>query len=135
MKKMISVLLFISMALACIVPLSASEIKPYYEGVTSGAAALSISNFGIATCTTAFDLRYALVEADIEMQLLRFEASGWEEVKTWEEHYGASEKRSLVLNKLYAVADGIYKVYVIADIETTAGSDHLEMGSNIEEYP
>ena len=135
MKRLISIVLFMSMVLACIVPLSASEISLYYNGVYSGAAMLSISNFGIASCTTTFDLRYPLVEADIEMQLLRFESSGWEEVKTWEEHFGESQKRALVLEKLYAVGDGIYKVNVIADIETTAGSDHLEMGSNIEEYP
>lgn len=135
MKRLISIVLFMSMVLACIVPLSASEISLYYNGVSSGAAMLSISNFGIASCTTTFDLRYPLVEADIEMQLLRFESSGWEEVKTWEEHFGESQKRALVLEKLYAVGDGIYKVNVIADIETTAGSDHLEMGSNIEEYP
>ena len=135
MKRLISIVLFMSMVLACIVTLSASEISLYYNGVSSGAAMLSISNFGIASCTTTFDLRYPLVEADIEMQLLRFESSGWEEVKTWEEHFGESQKRALVLEKLYAVGDGIYKVNVIADIETTAGSDHLEMGSNIEEYP
>ena len=135
MTRLISIILYMSMVRACIVPLSASEISLYYNGVSSGAAMLSISNFGIASCTTTFDLRYPLVEADIEMQLLRFESSGWEEVKTWEEHFGESPKRALVLEKLYAVGDGIYKVNVIADIETTAGSDHLEMGSNIEEYP
>lgn len=135
MKRLISIALFMSMVLACIVPLSASETAPYYNGVASGAAMLSISNFGIASCTTTFTLRYPLVEADIEMQLLRFKPTGWEEEMSWEKHFGPSDDKVIYLDKSYAVGDGIYKVYVIADIETTAGSDHLEPYSNIEEYP
>lgn len=135
MKKIISSVLLITLLFVCIVPINAVEITPYLDGVTSGIALLNISNFGIASCTTTFNLRSQLLEADIEMQLLRFDASGWETVKTWEEHFDASDQRTLVLDKRYAVTDGIYKVYVIADIETAAGSDHLETSSNIEEYP
>ncbi len=135
MKRFISIVLFASLLFTCIVPLSASEITPYYNGVVSGAAMLNISTFGIATCTTTFTLRYSLVEADVEMQLLRFEPTGWEEVTSWEKHFGPSDDKVIYLDKLYAVGDGIYKVYVTADIETTAGSDHLEPSSNIEEYP
>ena len=63
MKRFISIVLFASLLFTCIVPLSASEITPYYNGVVSGAAMLNISTFGIATCTTTFTLRYSLVEA------------------------------------------------------------------------
>lgn len=135
MKRMLSIVLLSVLILMCMVPMNAAEITPYLDGVSSGAAMLNISNFGIASCTTTFDLRYSLVEADIEMKLLRFEASGWETVKTWTEHFGPSDRRILALDKLYAVTDGIYKVRVIADIETTAGTDHLEPSSNIIEYP
>lgn len=135
MKRMLSIVLLSVLILMCVVPMNAAEITPYLDGVSSGAAMLNISNFGIASCTTTFDLRYSLVEADIEMKLLRFEASGWETVKTWTEHFGPSDRRTLALDKLYAVTDGIYKVRVIADIETTAGTDHLEPSSNIIEYP
>ena len=97
---------------------------------------LSFSKLGVATCTATFTIRYALVEADIEMQLLRFTTSGWEEVKTWNEHFGSSTEPIITLNKRYAVSEnGIYRVQVIADIETSAGTDHLEPYSNSIEYP
>lgn len=136
MKKIISVGLLIMLVFTTIVPLNASENIPFYDGVTSGAAILSFSNWGIALCTTTFTLRHELIEADIEMQLLRYETTGWEEVKTWNEHFGPSTDRTIVLDKRYTVPEnGIFKVLVVADIETTGGSDHLEMDSNIEEYP
>lgn len=135
MKRLFSTILLLSLFFMFTVPTAATEITPYYDGVTSGAALLSISNLGVASCTATFDLRYSLVEADIEMQLFRFEASGWKEVKTWEEHFGPSSKRTLIMDKLYAVSEnGIYMVRVIADIETSAGADHLEPTSNRVEY-
>ena len=136
MKRFISIFLLISMMFMFVAPVSATETTLYYEGVNSGVAMLSFSKLGIATCTASFTLRATLVEADIEMQLLKFETSGWEEVKTWNEHIGPSNEPIIGLSKLYAVSEnGIYKVQVVADIETEAGNDHLEPYSNSIEYP
>ena len=136
MKKLISVVLLITLVFVTTVPLSASEITPFYNGVTSGAAMLSFSSWGIAVCTTTFTLRSALIEADVEMQLLRYDITGWTEVKTWSEHFGPSNDRTIVLDKRYAVLEnGIYKVVAIADITTSDGEDHLEPYSTSVEYP
>ena len=70
------------------------------------------------------------------MQLLRYETTGWTEVKTWNEHFGPSTDKTIVLDKRYAVPEnGIYKVVAIADITTSSGKDHLEPYSNNIEYP
>ena len=136
MKKLISAVLLITLVFMTIVPISASEITPYYNGVSSGIAMLSFSKWGIAVCTTTFTLRSTLIEADVEMQLLRYETTGWTEVKTWNEHFGPSTDKTIVLDKRYAVPEnGIYKVVAIADITTSSGKDHLEPYSNNIEYP
>lgn len=136
MKRFMSAVLLVSILFILIVPVGANELTPYYDGVNTGTAMLSFSKLGVATCTATFTIRYALVEADIEMQLLRFTTSGWEEVKTWNEHFGPSTKPIITLNKRYAVPEnGIYRVQVIADIETSAGTDHLEPYSISVEYP
>ncbi len=136
MKRLISTVVLVTLIFMLVVPLNASEIVPYYDGVSTGLAKLSISNLGVALCTTTFDLRYSLISADIEMKLLCYETSGWTEVKTWSEHFGPSNQRVLAMNKRYAVPkNGIYRVAVSADIETSAGTDHLEPYSISVEYP
>lgn len=136
MKRLISTVVLLVLVCLLVVPMNASEIVPYYNGVSTGLAKLSISGLGVAACTATFDLRSTLVEADIEMKLLYFERTGWTEVKSWEEHFGPSNKRTLALSERYAVSkEGIYRVIAIADIETSAGTDHLEPYSISVEYP
>lgn len=136
MKRTISLVLLITLVFLSTVPLSASEIIPYYNGVSSGAATLSISQWGIALCTTTFTLWSTLIEADVEMQLVRLDSSGWTEVKTWTEHFDSSTQGAIAMSKRYAVPEnGIYKVIAIADITTSEGKDHLEPYSYSVEYP
>ena len=136
MKRLLSVILLATMVCGGIVSVNASEIIPYYEGVSSGAAMLSISKAGIALCTTTFTLWSTLVEADVEMKLMRFDSFGWTEVKTWNEHFGPSTQGAIAMSKRYAVPqNGIYRVVAIADIETNDGTDHLEPYSISVEYP
>ncbi len=136
MKRLISVIVLVTLVFMNIVPLSASENIPYYDGVSSGSAMLSISDWGIALCTTTFTLWSTLIEADVEMQLVRLDPTGWTEVKTWSEHFDSSTQGAITMSKRYAVPqNGIYRVIAIADITTVDGKDHLEPYSIGIEYP
>lgn len=135
MKRLISVILLIALLLLNVAAISATSVEPYYLGVTSASAMLSISRFGQAKSSVTVNLRKPLVSASIDMTLLKYTPSGWEEIASWSENYDTASANSIYLNKVKYVDNGTYKVTATVSVTTTAGTDILYPDSITVTYP
>ena len=135
MKRLISVILLIALLLLNVAAISATSVEPYYPGVTSASAMLSISRFGQAKSSVTVNLRKPLVSASIDMTLLKYTPSGWEEIASWSENYDTASANSIYLNKVKYVDNGTYKVTATVSVTTTAGTDILYPDSITVTYP
>lgn len=135
MKRLISVILLIALLLLNVAAISATSVEPYYLGVTSASAMLSISRFGQAKSSVTVNLRKPLVSASIDMTLLKYTPSGWEEIASWSENYNTASANSIYLNKVKYVDNGTYKVTATVSVTTTAGTDILYPDSVSVTYP
>ena len=96
---------------------------------------LSISRFGQAKSSVTVNLRKPLVSASIDMTLLKYTPSGWEEIASWSENYDTASANSIYLNKVKYVDNGTYKVTATVSVTTTAGTDILYPDSVSVTYP
>lgn len=135
MKRLISIILLIALLLLNVAAISATSVEPYYLGVTSASAMLSISRFGQAKSSVTVNLRKPLVSASIDMTLLKYTPSGWEEIASWSENYDTASANSIYLNKVKYVDNGTYKVTATVSVTTTAGTDILYPDSVSVTYP
>ena len=135
MKRLISVILLIALLLLNVAAISATSVEPYYLGVTSASAMLSISRFGQAKSSVTVNLRKPPVSASIDMTLLKYTPSGWEEIASWSENYDTASANSIYLNKVKYVDNGTYKVTATVSVTTTAGTDILYPDSITVTYP
>lgn len=135
MKRLISITLLITLLVLNVATIGATNIEPYYLGVTSATAMLTISRFGQAKSTVTVNLREPLVSASIDMALLKYSSSGWEEIASWSESYDTASASSIHLNKVKYVDKGIYKVTATVNVTTTAGTDTLYPDSISVTYP
>ena len=135
MKRLISIILLIALLLLNVAAISATSVEPYYLGVTSASAMLSISRFGQAKSSVTVNLRKPLVSASIDMTLLKYTPSGWEEIASWSENYDTASANSIYLNKVKYVDNGTYKVIATVSVTTTAGTDTLYPDSVSVTYP
>ncbi len=135
MKRLISIILLIALLLLNVAAISATSVEPYYLGVTSASAMLSISRFGQAKSSVTVNLRKPLVSASIDMTLLKYTPSGWEEIASWSENYDTASANSIYLNKVKYVDNGTYKVTATVNVTTTAGTDILYPDSVSVTYP
>lgn len=135
MKRLISIILLIALLLLNVAAISATSVEPYYLGVTSASAMLSISRFGQAKSSVTVNLRKPLVSASIDMTLLKYTPSGWEEIASWSENYDTASANSIYLNKVKYVDNGTYKVIATVSVTTTAGTDILYPDSVSVTYP
>ena len=122
MKRLISIILLIALLLLNVAAISATSVEPYYLGVTSASAMLSISRFGQAKSSVTVNLRKPLVSASIDMTLLS-------------ENYDTASANSIYLNKVKYVDNGTYKVTATVSVTTTAGTDILYPDSVSVTYP
>ena len=135
MKRLISIILLIALLLLNVAAISATSVEPYYLGVTSASAMLSISRFGQAKSSVTVNLRKPLVSASIDMTLLKYTPSGWEEIASWSENYDTASANSIYLNKVKYVDNGTYTVTATVSVTTTAGTDILYPDSVSVTYP
>ena len=127
--------MLIALLLLNVAAISATSVEPYYLGVTSASAMLSISRFGQAKSSVTVNLRKPLVSASIDMTLLKYTPSGWEEIASWSENYDTASANSIYLNKVKYVDNGTYKVTATVSVTTTAGTDILYPDSVSVTYP
>lgn len=139
MKKTRSRLLSLLLAvilIASVVPVQAAspDVAPYrFDYVNSCSIFLSITNKGLATCTSNIVLRDG-VTAEMTVTLYNStDKKSWDYVKSWD----TSGSLALALEKSYYVMSGYYyKAVLSADIYNSSGSlvESISSTSNIHYY-
>ena len=134
-SRFLSLLLAVIL-IASVVPVQAvsPNIAPYrFDNVASCSIALSITNKGLATCTSNIVLRSG-VTAEMTVTLYKStDKKSWDYVKSWD----TSGSLALALEKSYYVMSGhYYKAVLSADIYNSSGSlvESITSTSNIRYY-
>lgn len=126
MKRVLSLITLVALLLMAMPSLQASvpdTATPFYAGTSHASTTLSISNFGVATCTATAALSSTLIKATVKMELQRLEGVDWVTVETWEKEF--TEIPISLEKTKFLFQSGTYHVSTHFTIETTAGTDTL----------